>query len=242
MKGLVGQKSIAFKDLCMFPDVHLPPGFKIPKFNLYDEHGNLVAHLRGYCSEMRSVGGKKDLLMAHFSESLIGAALEWHTRQDVSKWHTWGDMAQDFVRHYQNNENIIPDRPSLSQIEKKPKESFREFWFRWNKQVARRILHKPVWEVKHSGPIEPLLGYTLDPYAKGFDPTVRCMHHSNVQGHGIKDCRALKREIERMIQEGIIVIKDSDRGYSNPFGNLLTKVNNIEVGNGLDNIDVELSV
>ena len=30
MQGLGGHKSVAFKDLCMFPNVHLPPGFKTP--------------------------------------------------------------------------------------------------------------------------------------------------------------------------------------------------------------------
>ncbi|XP_070016786.1 ATP-dependent rRNA helicase RRP3-like [Nicotiana sylvestris] len=83
--------------------------------------------------------------------------------------------------------------------------------------------------------------------------------------HAFEDCRALKREIERMIQEGIIVVQDSDtqniaqnplpvhhdahfvgimRGdieYKNPLGNLLTEVNDIEIDNGLGNIDVELS-
>ncbi|XP_070054868.1 uncharacterized protein [Nicotiana tomentosiformis] len=112
-------------------------GFKIPKFNLYDGRGDPMAHLRGYCSEMRSVGGKYELLMAYFSESLSGAALEWYTRQDVSKWYAWDDMAQDFVRHFQYNIAIIPDRSSLSKMEKKPEESFREFGLRWREQAAR---------------------------------------------------------------------------------------------------------
>ena len=96
-------------------------------------------------------------------------------------------------------------------------------------------------KLKHSGLIEPLLGYTSDPYAKGFDPTVRCMYHSNVQGHSIEDCHSLKREIERMIQEGVIVSNDSDKKHANPRGNLLTKVDNVEVGDVLGNIDTELS-
>nr|XP_033511905.1 uncharacterized protein LOC117276683 [Nicotiana tomentosiformis] len=75
-------------------------GFKMPMFNLYDGHGDPVAHMRGYYSEIRSVGRKDELLMAYFSESLSGAALEWYTRQDVSKWYAWNDMAQDFVRHF----------------------------------------------------------------------------------------------------------------------------------------------
>nr|XP_033514856.1 uncharacterized protein LOC117279421 [Nicotiana tomentosiformis] len=109
----------------------------MPKFNLYHGRGDPMAHLRGYCSEMRSVSGKDELLMAYFSESLSGAALEWYTHQDVSKWYVWEDIAQDFVRHFQYNIDIIPDCSSLYKMEKKPEESFREFGHRWREQAAR---------------------------------------------------------------------------------------------------------
>nr|XP_009783318.1 PREDICTED: uncharacterized protein LOC104231944 [Nicotiana sylvestris] len=104
--------------------------FKMPKFDLYDERGDLVAHLKGYCGEMRSVSVKDELLMACFSESFSGETLEWYIRQDASKWHAWGDLARDFIRHYRYNVDIIPDCSSLSRMEKKPKEGFKEFWFR----------------------------------------------------------------------------------------------------------------
>jgi len=51
----------------------------MPKFDLYNGHGDLVAHLRGFCSKIRGAGGKDELLMAYFSQSLSGAALEWYT-------------------------------------------------------------------------------------------------------------------------------------------------------------------
>ncbi|XP_075076992.1 uncharacterized protein LOC142163753 [Nicotiana tabacum] len=70
----------------------------MPKFDLYDGHGDPVAHLRGYCNKMRGARGKDKLLMAYFSQSLSGAALEWYTRQDASRWYTWDDMAQAFAR------------------------------------------------------------------------------------------------------------------------------------------------
>ncbi|XP_075106488.1 uncharacterized protein LOC142179575 [Nicotiana tabacum] len=86
---------------------------------------------------MRSIRRKDNLLMAYFSESLTGAALQWYTHQDVNKWHTWDDMAQDFVRNFQYNLNIIPDSSSLYKMEKKPEKSFREFGIRWREQAAR---------------------------------------------------------------------------------------------------------
>jgi len=119
--------------------------------------------------------------------------------------------------------------------------------------------------LRHAGLIEPFPSYTPDPRARSFDPAARCAYHSNVRGHSIESCRNLKREIERMIQENLIVIQDSDtqniaqnplptrhdehfvgklpddREHSNPIGNLLTEVDDIKVGNGLGNIDAKLS-
>ncbi|XP_070040406.1 uncharacterized protein [Nicotiana tomentosiformis] len=69
MKGIGCQVSVAYKDLCLLPDVQLPAGFKMPKFDLYDGHGDPVAHLRGFCTKMRGAGGKDELLMAYFSQS-----------------------------------------------------------------------------------------------------------------------------------------------------------------------------
>ncbi|XP_070045052.1 uncharacterized protein [Nicotiana tomentosiformis] len=137
MQGIGSQVSVAYKDLCLFPDVQLPAGFKMPKFDLYDGHGDPLAHLRGFCSNMRGAGGKDELLMAYFSQSLSGAALEWYTRQDTSRWYTWDDLAQAFAWHFQYNIDIVPDRQSLTKVEKRPNESFREYGFRWKEQAAR---------------------------------------------------------------------------------------------------------
>ncbi|XP_070024896.1 uncharacterized protein [Nicotiana sylvestris] len=127
MQGIGSQKSVTYKDLCLFPDIQLPAGFKMPKFDLYDGHGDPVAHLRGYCSKMRGAGGKDKLLMAYFSQSLSGVALEWYTRQDASMWYTWNDMAQAFALHFQYNIEIVPDRMAPTEMEKKPTKSFREY-------------------------------------------------------------------------------------------------------------------
>ncbi|XP_070021443.1 uncharacterized protein [Nicotiana sylvestris] len=137
MQGLGNQVSVAYKDLCLFPNVVLPVGFKMPKFDLYDGHGDSVAHLRGYFSKMRGTGGKDELLMAYFSQSVSGATLEWYTRQDASRWYTWDDMAQAFSRHFQYNIDIVPDCLSLTKVEKKPSEIFREYGFQWREQGAR---------------------------------------------------------------------------------------------------------
>ncbi|XP_070037279.1 uncharacterized protein [Nicotiana tomentosiformis] len=136
MQGLAGQKSIAFKDLCMFPDVRLPLGFKTPKFEKYDGHGDPIAHLKRYCNQLRGAGGKEELLMAYFGESLTGVASEWFMDQDTSRWYVWDDMALAFVKQFQYNIDITPDRNSFSNLKKKPTESFREYAIKWREQAA----------------------------------------------------------------------------------------------------------
>ncbi|XP_015057530.1 uncharacterized protein LOC107003756 [Solanum pennellii] len=53
MQGLGGHKGISFSDLCMFPHVHLPAGFRTPKFEKYDGHGDPIAHLKIYCNQLK---------------------------------------------------------------------------------------------------------------------------------------------------------------------------------------------
>ncbi|XP_070041437.1 uncharacterized protein [Nicotiana tomentosiformis] len=137
IQGLGGHKSVSFSNLCLFPHIHFPPGFKTPKFEKYDGHGDLIAHLKNYCNQLRGARGKEELLMAYFGESLVGVASEWFIDQDVSHWHIWDDMAQAFIKQFQYNIDIASDRNSLSNMKKRPTESFREYAVRWREQEYR---------------------------------------------------------------------------------------------------------
>ncbi|XP_070045902.1 uncharacterized protein [Nicotiana tomentosiformis] len=137
MQGLSGQKSVSYSDLCMFPHVHLPVGFNTPKFEKYDGHGDPIAHLKRYCNQLRGAGGKEELLMAYFGESLTGIASEWYINQDISYWHIWDDSARDFIRQFQYNIDIAPDRNSLTNFKKKITESFCEYAIKWHEQASR---------------------------------------------------------------------------------------------------------
>ncbi|XP_070026586.1 uncharacterized protein [Nicotiana sylvestris] len=137
MQGLAGQKSVAFKDLCMFPDVYLPPGFKTPKFERYDGYGDPIAHLKRYFNQLRGAGRNEELLIDYFGESLTGMASEWFMDQDTSRWYIWDDMARAFVKQFQYNIEISPDRNSLSNLKKKPTKSFREYTIKWREKATR---------------------------------------------------------------------------------------------------------
>ncbi|KAM3358625.1 hypothetical protein P3S68_021558 [Capsicum galapagoense] len=56
--------------------------------------------------------------------------------------------------------------------------------------------------------ITPLLGYTPDPHSRSFDPNVRCAYHFDLQGHSTEDYHTLKREIEKIIQDKLIMVQN----------------------------------
>ncbi|XP_070039927.1 uncharacterized protein [Nicotiana tomentosiformis] len=109
----------------------------MPKFKKYDGHGDPITHLKRYCNQLRGAGGKEELLMAYFRESLTGIASEWYIDLDISYWHIWDDLARDFVRQFQYNVDIAPDRNSLTNFKKKTAERFRKYAIKWREQVAR---------------------------------------------------------------------------------------------------------
>ncbi|XP_070019790.1 uncharacterized protein [Nicotiana sylvestris] len=137
IQGLSGQKSVSYADLCMFPHVHLLLGFKTPKFEKYDRHGDPTAHLKRYCNQLGGASGKEEFFMAYFGESLDGIASEWYMDQDISRWHIWDDLARDFVRQFQYIIDIAPDRNSLLNLKKKSSKIFREYAVEWREQAAR---------------------------------------------------------------------------------------------------------
>ncbi|KAJ8526239.1 hypothetical protein K7X08_028716 [Anisodus acutangulus] len=132
-----GHEGLEYEDLCMHPDVQLPVGYKVPKFDLFDGKGNPRAHLRSYCDKLVGVGKDQAIIMKLFIRSLTGEALDWYTSQDPRKWHNWGTMAQDFVDRFRFNTDTVLDRFYLMKLEKKSTETFREYAMRWREEAAK---------------------------------------------------------------------------------------------------------
>ncbi|KAM3221875.1 hypothetical protein P3L10_021145 [Capsicum annuum] len=61
---------------------------------------------------------------------------------------------------------------------------------------------------RHRGMITLLLRHTLNWRSRNFDPNARCAYHFDSQGHSIEDCLDLKREIEKMIQDGSSMVQN----------------------------------
>ncbi|XP_049382746.1 uncharacterized protein LOC125847083 [Solanum stenotomum] len=132
-----GTESLDYDDLCIYPDIDMPVGFKPPKFDMFDGKGDPHAHLRAYCDKLVGVGRNEKLRMKLFIRSLSGEALTWYTLQDPRKWTDWQEMAEDFMTRFRFNTEITADRFSLANIQNKLSENFQEYARRWKTEAAR---------------------------------------------------------------------------------------------------------
>jgi len=78
LRVIEGGENYAFADmaeLCLVPDVVIPPKFKVPDFDKYKGTICLKNHLKMYYRIMGAYTKDEILLMHFFQESLIGAAV-----------------------------------------------------------------------------------------------------------------------------------------------------------------------
>jgi len=80
-----------------------------------------------YCQKMGAYVKDEKLLMHFFQESLTGAAITWFTNLESSWIRSWKDLMVAFIRKYQYNSNMAPDRMQLKNMCKREHESFKEY-------------------------------------------------------------------------------------------------------------------
>ena len=97
-------------DLCLVPDVVIHPKFKVPNFGRYKGATCPKNHLKMYCRKMGAYSRDEKLLMHFFQESLTEAATTWYTSLEPSRIHSWKNLMVAFVRQYQYNFDMAPDR------------------------------------------------------------------------------------------------------------------------------------
>ena len=71
-------------DLCLVPDVVIPPKFKVPDFDRYKGTTCPKNHLKMYCRKMGAYSRDKKLLMRFFQDSLAGVVVIWYTHLEAS--------------------------------------------------------------------------------------------------------------------------------------------------------------
>ena len=80
-----------------------------------------------YCQKMGAYSRDEKLLMHFFQESLVRAAVIWYTNLEASRIRSWTDLITTFIRKYQYNTDMTPDRTQLQNMSKREQESFKEY-------------------------------------------------------------------------------------------------------------------
>ncbi|XP_027347973.1 uncharacterized protein LOC113859382 [Abrus precatorius] len=102
-------------DLCLVPDVIVPPKFKVPDFDKYKGMTCPKSHLI----------------------ILIGGALSWYMHLEHTRIRSWKDLVDAFLKQYKYNIDMAPDRLQLQNMIKKENESFKEYVQRWRELAAQ---------------------------------------------------------------------------------------------------------
>jgi hypothetical protein len=74
-----------FADMCLVPDLVLPPKFKVPEFEKYMGLSCPKNHLIMYSRKMASYANDDKLMIHCFQDSLAGASLNWYMQLEGSR-------------------------------------------------------------------------------------------------------------------------------------------------------------
>ncbi|XP_070020381.1 uncharacterized protein [Nicotiana sylvestris] len=205
IQGLGGLKSVSFSDLCMFPHIHLPRGFKTPKFEKYDGHGDPITHLKRYCNQLRGAGGKEELLMAYFGESLVGKKPTESFREYAIKWRE--QTAR--VKPPMDNHELI-----TVFLEAQEPDYFQNMMSAMGRPFAKAIkIGEMVENGLKTGRIvsQAALKATTQAIQNGSGSFAnRKKRDEGALGHSTDDCWTLKEAIERLISEKLIVVTNGE--------------------------------
>ena len=125
-----------YDSLSLFPNVRLPPKFKMATLDKFDGTGYPKSHLKMYMRSMQPLGMIEELLAQMFQNTLIRAALRWFLNLDDARARSWEDVCHEFHKQYKYNIEVDITRRDLETTKHEPKESFSTFITKWRATVA----------------------------------------------------------------------------------------------------------
>ncbi|XP_050895332.1 uncharacterized protein LOC127101951 [Lathyrus oleraceus] len=87
-------------EMCLVPDVVIPPKFKALEFEKYKGLTCPNIHLKMYCRKMVAYARDDNLMIHCFQDSLTRASLDWYMQLECSNIHTWDELAEAFAKQY----------------------------------------------------------------------------------------------------------------------------------------------
>jgi len=115
-RPIEGGRDYTFADMAklfLVPDMIIPLKFKVPDFDKYKGTTCPKNHLKIYCRKMGAYAKDEKLLVHFFQESLTRVAVTWYTNLESSRVRSWKDLMVAFIRQYQYNSDMTPNRMQL---------------------------------------------------------------------------------------------------------------------------------
>ncbi|GAU49442.1 hypothetical protein TSUD_407340 [Trifolium subterraneum] len=212
-KDLFGQDA---HELCLVPDVVVPHKFKVPDFEKYKGSTCPKAHLIMYARKMSTQTSNDKLLIHYFQDSLTGAALRWYMDLDRANVSSFNDLASAFIRQYNYNSYMAPDRDELRALAQKERESFKEYAQRWRELTAQ--IRPPVEEKE----LCKLVLHTLSPFF--YEKMVGIVSRSFTEMVEMGMC------LEEGVRQGRLIRENAPTNTAKKYGNSFSKKKESEVG------------
>ena len=108
-----------YQSLLLFPDVRLPPKFKMPTLDKFDGTLGQAApksHLNMYMRAIQPLGATKEPLAQTFQNTLTGAALRWFLNLNDARAKNWEDICREFHNQYKYNIEVDIIRRDLETL------------------------------------------------------------------------------------------------------------------------------
>ena len=110
-----------YQSLSLFPDVRLPPKFKMPTLDRFDGTGYPQSHLKMYMRAMQPLGETKELLAQMFQKTLTGATLKCFLNLDDARARSLEDICREFHNQYKYSIEVYVTRRDLETTKQEPK-------------------------------------------------------------------------------------------------------------------------
>ena len=124
-----------YQSLSLFPNVRLPPKFKMPTLDKFDGTSCTKSNLKMYMRAMQPLGATEELLAQMFQNTLSRAALRWFLNLDDTRARSLEDICRKFHKQYMYNIEVDMTRRDLETIKQEPKESFFTFITKWRSKL-----------------------------------------------------------------------------------------------------------
>ena len=116
-----------YDSLSLFPNVRLPPKFKMPTLDKFDGTSCPKSHLKMYMRAMQPLGMTEEVLAQMFQNTLTGVALRWFLNRNVVGARNWEDICREFHKQYKYNIEVDITKRDLETTKQELKESFFTF-------------------------------------------------------------------------------------------------------------------